>query len=76
MAVKALSEAKKHAEEFDKMDKTGMENYTCPVLFGYTEDHREDRKDDANMTDYVKHETENSIFDPIRVRNDFKAIFD
>ena len=74
-AVKALSEAKKHAEAFDKMDEIGIEQYTCPVLFGYTEDHRDNRKEDWNMTDEVKRYAEKSIFDSIRGRADFKAIF-
>jgi len=75
-AVKALSDAKKHAEAFDKMDEIGIEQYTCPVLSGYTEDHRDNRKEDGNMTDYTKRYAEQSIFDPIRGRADFKAIFD
>jgi len=75
-AVKALSEAIKHAEAFDKMNEIGIERYTCPVLFGYTEDHRDNRKEDWNMLNYVKSETEQSIFAPIHDRDDFKAIFD
>jgi len=46
------------------------------VLSGYTEDHRDNRKEDGNMTDYTKRYAEQSIFDPIRGRADFKAIFD
>lgn len=75
-AVKALSDAKKHAEAFDKMDEIGIEQYTCPVLLGYTEDHRDNRKEDCNMLDYVKCDAEQSIFDSIRGRDDFKVIFD
>ena len=74
-AVKALSEAMKHAVEFDKMEEGGMEHYTCPILFGYTEDHSEDRKEDWTMAGSVKEEAEDSIFDPIRDREDFKALF-
>lgn len=74
--VVALSEAKNHAEAFDKMGEIGIEKYTCPVLFGYTEDRRGDRKEDGNVTDYVKCNTEESIFDSIRCRDDFKALFD
>ena len=58
------------------MNEIGIERYTCPVLFGYTEDHSDNRKEDGNMADYVKCETEQSIFEPIRDRDDFRAIFD
>lgn len=75
-AVKALASAMKHAVNFDKMDEIGIEQYTCPVLAGYTEDHRDNRKEDWNMTGDVKCYAEQSIFDPIRGRDDFKAIFD
>ena len=57
------------------MDETGIEQYTCPMLFGYTEDHRCDRKEDWNMTDYVKCDAEQSIFDSLRCRDDFRKIF-
>lgn len=75
-AIKALSSAMKHAVNFDKMDEIGIEQYTCPVLSGYSEDHRDNRKEDWNMTGDVKRYTEENIFDPIRDRDDFKAIFD
>ena len=58
------------------MNSKGIEKYTCSILNGYTEDHRKDRKDDDwNMTDSVKAYAEQNIFDAIRKRDDFKAIF-
>ena len=75
-AVKALETAKKYAVLFDKMNCEKIERYTCFILNGYTEDHRTDRTDnDWNMTDSVKSYSEQSIFDAIRKRDDFKAIF-
>lgn len=70
-AVNALSIAMKHAEEFDRMDESGKEQYTCPVLRGYTEDHTDDRKEDWSMIGDVKNCTEGSIFAPLRDRTDF-----
>ena len=76
-AVCALNSAMKHAKSFDEMQKNGIEQYTCPVLCGYTEDHRDDRKEeDWSMTNTVREYTENNIFDPLRNREDFKALFD
>ena len=75
-AVKALENAKKHAVLFDKMNSDKIERYTCSILNGYTEDHRTDRKDDDwSMTDSVNSYVEQSIFDSIRNRDDFKKIF-
>ena len=75
-ALKALKTAEKHAVLFDEMNSKGIEKYTCSILDGYTEDHRKDRKDDDwNMTDSVKAYAEQNIFDAIRKRDDFKAIF-
>ena len=75
-AVQALAAAMKHAVEFDKTDAAGMEQYTCPVLFGYTEDHRDDRKEDWSMVDDIKNIAADSLFDPLRNREDFKVLFD
>lgn len=75
-AVNALSAAMKHAVDFDKMDECGMEQYTCPVLSGYTEDHSGNRKEDWTMAGDVKRCAEESIFDPLRDREDFKALFE
>ncbi len=74
-AMQALSAAMKHAAEFDKTDESGMERYTCPVLSDYTEDHRDNRKEDWSMTGDVKCCAKDRIFDPLRGREDFKSIF-
>lgn len=74
-AVTALSVAEKHAVTFDEMDKGGIEQYTCPLLAGYTVDHRDNRKEDWSMTDDVKRCAEESIFTPLHDREDFKALF-
>ncbi len=76
LAVRALSEARKHAEAFDTMQESGLEQYTAPILSGYTEDHRNNRKEDWCMTDEVRQHAEKSIFDPIRNRADFQAVLD
>ncbi len=75
-AVRALSEAKRHAEVFDRMDKTGIERYTCPLLDGYTRDHRDNRKEDWTMTDEVRDSAEDDRFKPLWEREDFKKLFE
>ncbi len=74
-AVNALSEAKKYAVAFDEMDKTGIERYTCPLLAGYTINHRDNRKEDWTATDEVKSCAEEEIFAPLRDCEDYKALF-
>ena len=74
-AVNALAAAMKHAVEFDKTDEAGMERYTCPVLSGYTEDHRGNRKEDWTMTGDVRCFAEDDLFAPLREREDFRALF-
>lgn len=75
-AVQALTIALKHAVAFDEMAESGVEHYTCPLLSGHTEDHSADRReDDWSMTDDVRNCAANSIFDPLRNRDDFKALF-
>lgn len=74
-AVRALSIAMKHAAEFDNMIENGVEEYTCPVLSGYREDHFDDRKEDWTMVGTVKECAEERIFVPLHEREDFKAIF-
>lgn len=74
-AMDALSSALKYAIQFDAMEKEGVEKYTCTILSEYTEDHRDDRKEDWSMTDDIKEYAKGSIFNPIRDRDDFKALF-
>ena len=74
-AVSALSAAMEHAIKFDKTDESGMERYTCPVLSGYTEDHRGNRKEDWTMTEDVRRFAEEERFAPLRERGDFQALF-
>ncbi|MBO5300304.1 MAG: helix-turn-helix transcriptional regulator [Clostridia bacterium] len=75
-AGKALITALHHAEEYDKMSAGGKEEYTCPILRGYVEDHSNDRPDDDwTMVDYVKQSASQSLFDPIRDLEEFKALF-
>ena len=65
-----------HAKAFDKMQESGIEAYTCPILSGYQEDHREDRREeDWSMEKDVRYCVQKSIFGPIRNREDFQEIF-
>ena len=75
-AMQVLSAAMIHAREFDKMDETGMERGTCPILSDHTEDQRDNRKEDWSMTDDVKSCAEGRIFDLLRGREDFNRIYD
>ncbi len=75
-AATALSVAKNHAVSFDEMNKTGIAQYTCPLLSGYTIDHRDDRKDDWSLTEDVKRCADENIFAPLRDRDDFKELFE
>lgn len=76
-ALKALSEAMKHAAEFDRMDESGIEQYTCPVLSGYVEDHRGNRKEDSyTMVGYVRQCASDSIFAPLHDHEDFRTLFE
>lgn len=75
-AVRALEAAMHHAQRFDEMQKCGMEQYTCPILDGYTDDHGDGRKDDGwSMTDSVRDLGASTVFDALRDRDDFRAIF-
>ncbi len=76
-AVSSLNCAMKHAKSFDEMHENGIEQYTCPALSGYKEDHRDDRREeDWSMTNTVRDYIKINIFDPLRNREDFKALFD
>lgn len=76
-AIKALSAAMKHAVEFDSMDKCGIEQYTCPVLSGYVEDHRENRKEDNwTMVGDVRQCASDNLFLPLHNCEDFKTLFE
>ena len=76
-AVSALNYAMKHAKSFEEMQENGIEQYTCPVLSGYKEDHRDDRREEVwSLTNTVREYIEMNIFDPLRSRQDIKALFD
>jgi len=74
-AFHSLSEALKHAKNYDLTDKCKTEHYSCPLLSGYTRDHSTDRKENWTMTDDIREFAANSIFAPLRDRDDFKALF-
>jgi len=75
-AVFALETAMVHAKHFDEMAEGGIERYTCPILDGYTEDHRGDRKDESwSMTGSVRDFVHLPVFDALRERDDFMKIF-
>ena len=75
-AVRALETAMEHAKQYDTMAAEGMERYTCPILDDYCEDHRADRKDeDWSMMGVVREFSDRPVFDALRDRDDFKAIY-
>ena len=75
-AVRALETAMEHAKQYDTMAAEGMERYTCPILDDYCEDHRADRKDeDWSMMGAVREFSDRPVFDALRDRDDFKAIY-
>ncbi len=76
-AERALLTALHHAKEYDKMREEGVETYTCPILCGYVEDHKADRKEhDWTMVSSIKQSASNELFAPLRNREDFKALLE
>ena len=53
-AIKNLTVCLNHANEFDKMDKMGIEEYTCPILKGYRADYRNRRVLEFTHTEYIR----------------------
>lgn len=75
-AIRCLGICYAHAKEYDRMDKTGIEEYTCPVLKGSVTDHRERRGLDFTRAEYARDSImEEKLFEKLRDRVDFKEIF-
>ncbi len=76
-AVKNLTVCLGHANEYDKMDEMGIEEYTCPILKGYREDYRNRRGVGFTHTEYIRDcIMDDKLFVPLHDRKDFKKIFD
>ncbi len=76
-AIKNLTICLGHANEYDKMDETGIEEYTCPILKGYREDYRNRRSVGFTHTEYIREcIIDDKLFAPLHDREDFKTIFD
>ena len=75
-AIRCLAICYAHAKEYDRMDKTGIEEYTCPVLKGSVTDHRERRGLDFTRAEYARDcIMEEKLFEQLRDRVDFKEMF-
>lgn len=65
-ALEYIKRALNHAKGFDEMYYNNTETYTCPLLYNYTEDHSDDRKDDYSTYEYVKHCLEDTLFAEVK----------
>ena len=65
-ALLAITTAYDHAVNFDIMDRTAIESYSCPVLNGYTVDRTNDRRTDWTLVGDIKRcLTEEQLFSPL-----------
>jgi len=74
-ALLAITTAYDHAVNFDIMDRTAIESYSCPVLNGYTVDRTNDRRTDWTLVGDIKRcLTEEQLFSPLLNRQELSKI--
>lgn len=77
LAVRFLTEVKKHAIGRDKLDEAGISQYTCSILKGHTVDVRDRRSLDFTHLEYfIESLLEDKVYAPLRDRDDFKLLFE
>ncbi len=75
MALSAITTAYDHAVNFDIMERTEIESYSCPVLNGYKVDCTNDRRTEWTLVGDMKRcLTEEQIFLPLQNRQEFLEI--
>lgn len=77
-AVELLKEAIYHAKEYDLIDSIapGEYRYTAPLFDHLTIDSREWCHSEGTFVDGIKEMSKRNVFDSIRDRKDFKALFE
>lgn len=74
-AIAALKKAKFHAEEMVKFSKRKEYCFTAPLFNRVMGDKSETNSDITDIDDFIRCLDNNRCFDPIRVRDDFKALY-
>ncbi len=74
-AVKELKKALNYAIAMDKAQTSGKQYYTCLILDHYDYDYSDCRQWGAHAKDLLERLSENTKYNPIREREDFKALY-
>ena len=75
-AVKELKKALYYAAAMEQAQTAGKQKYTCLMLDHYDYDYSDCRSWGSYTKDLLERLCENKKYDPIRERDDFKALFD
>ncbi len=75
-AVKELDYARKYAIASDKAQTSGKQYYTCLILDHYDYDYSDCRQWGSAAKDLLERLSENIKYNPLREREDFKALFE
>ena len=75
-AVEALKKAKFHAEEMVKYSKEKQYCFTAPLFDRVRGDKAEPESEVTDIDDFISSLNNNRCFDPLREREDFKALYE
>ncbi len=75
-AISYLKTAREYAIQNDALYNTGKHGYTCPLLSGYEDEWQVEPTFLHDSMDYWNWCTGTPLFDPIRDREDFKALLE